>query len=320
MIRYDQEIYQTELNESVLDCLLRHGIVPPHSCRSGLCQTCMMRAVKGKPTEVSQQGLKEALVSQNFFLPCACVPQEDMEIVLPDTRLFRKETYVIGKTLLSANVLRLRLAIPDNYQYLAGQYTTLFKNQSLGRCYSLASVPGVDDFLEFHIKLLPGGQISQWLHHEVATGSSITISEAVGNCIYLDRYQQRPMALIGTGTGLAPLTGIMRDALHKGHQGEIRIYHGVKTRHDLYLHETLVQLAQTHGNVRYFPCVSREPVTSPFYEGRASELAMNDIGKFAGWCVYLCGNPDMVNTTKRNAFLAGASFQDICADPFIHSQ
>jgi len=279
-----------------------------------------MRAVKGSPTEASQKGLKETLVTQNYFMACSCVPLEDMEIVLPDTQLLRKTTKVVDKTLLNDNVLRLRLAKPDDYEYRAGQYTTIFKDKSLGRSYSLASVPDLDDYLEFHIKLFPDGKISQWLHNDVHIGVNLTISEAIGNCIYLDNNRQQSLALIGTGTGLSPLFGIVRDALHKGHQGEIRLYHGVRTKQDLYLHNTLLALLEHHGNVNYIPCVSRENLQPPFQEGRASDIAIKDISDFSGWCVYLCGNPDMVNNTKRSVFLAGASMQDIYADPFLHSQ
>jgi len=35
-----------------------------------------------------------------------------------------------------------------------------------------------------------------------------------------------------------------------------------------------------------------------------------------GWRVYLCGHPDMVNQTKRQAFMLGASMADIYADAF----
>ena len=279
-----------------------------------------MRAVKGNPTETSQKGLKETLVIQNYFLACSCIPQEDMEIVLPDTQLLRKTTKVVDKTLLNDDVLRLRLEKPDNYDYRAGQYTTIFKDKSLGRSYSLASVPELDDYLEFHIKLFPDGKISQWLHNEASVGCTLTISEAIGNCIYLDKNLKQSMALIGTGTGLSPLYGIVRDALHKGHQGEIRLYHGVRTKQDLYLHNTLLELLEQHDNVSYIPCVSRENAQPPIVKGRASDIAVKDINDFSGWCVYLCGNPDMVNATKRSVFLAGASMQDIYADPFLHSQ
>ena len=279
-----------------------------------------MRAVKGSPTEASQKGLKETLVTQNYFLACSCIPQEDMEIVLPDTQLLRKTTTVVEKTMLNDDVLRLRLAKPDEYDYRAGQYTTVFKDKTHGRSYSLASVPELDDYLEFHIKLFPGGMISQWLHNDVNAGITLTISEAIGNCIYLDKNQQQPMVLIGTGTGLSPLYGILRDALNRGHQGEIRLYHGVRAKEDLYLHNTLLTLAEQHSNVSYHPCVSRENAQPPVLEGRASDIAVKDINDFSGWSVYLCGNPDMVNATKRSAFLAGASLQDIYADPFLHSQ
>ncbi|WP_455200170.1 hypothetical protein [Kaarinaea lacus] len=41
---------------------------------------------------------------------------------------------------------------------------------------------------------------------------------------------------------------------------------------------------------------------------------------FSGWSVYLYGNSDMVNATKHSVFLAGASLQDVYADPFLHSK
>jgi hypothetical protein len=33
--------------------------------------------------------------------------------------------------------------------------------------------------------------------------------------------------------------------------------------------------------------------------------------------VFLCGHPDMVKSSKRNAFLAGAALRDIQADAFL---
>jgi ferredoxin-NADP reductase/ferredoxin len=319
VIQYDQEEYYPDNNESVLDCLLRHGVEPPNSCRSGLCQTCLMRSVDGKPPPAAQKGLKQSLVVQNYFLACTCVPQEDMRIVLPDTNQFRKTTTVVDKSFLTENILRLRLAVPDDFHYFAGQYLTIFKNTNTGRSYSLASVPGVDDFLEFHIQLLPDGQLSQWLANDIDSGTPVSISETVGDCIYLDKHAHQPLVMIGTGTGLAPLIGVLRDALHQGHREKIRLYHGVKTASDLYFHDTLQDIAAEHSNVEYYPCVSRETVDLPLRHGRASDIAIKDIGDFSNYCVYLCGNPDMVNSTKRSIFLAGASFQDIYADPFVHA-
>ena len=319
MIKFDQENYPLQENESLLDCLLRHGVAVPHSCRNGICQTCLMKAVKGNPTAASQKGLKESQVSQNYFLACACYPQNDLEVVLPDAKLSRRETSVIDKTFLSDSVLRLRLRKPDDFSYFAGQFLTIFKTDTVGRSYSLASVPDLDDYLEFHIHLIPDGEISSWLASEVKVGDSITVSEAIGNCIYVGAAKEDPLLLIGTSTGMAPLIGIARQALHSGHSEPINIYHGVRTYSDLYLDSELRALADQNSNVNYFPCVTREPPIKDSRQGRANELAIEDGYDLKEYTIYLCGNPNMVNNTKRQLFLAGASLQNIHADPFVFS-
>jgi len=319
VIRIDGTELELMQHESVLDGLLRNGITPPYSCRSGVCQTCMMRAVKGKPTEQSQKNLRPARKKQNYFLACSCIPQEDMEIAFADSRLFRTTATIIDREKLCETVLRLRLTVPNSYLYSAGQYTTLYKNSTIGRSFSLASVPHLDDYLEFHIKLLPAGQISQWLLSETITGSSIMLGEALGNCMYMQEDPHQPIALIATGTGLSSIYGVLRDALHKRHQGEIRLYHGVGTAAELYLVEELQQLSDQHDNFEYFACLSRDLSVASYRQGRASTIAIEDIGNFSGWRVYLCGNPDMVKITQRQVFLAGASLNEIYADPFYYS-
>lgn len=319
MIKFDQKTYVPLENESVLDCLLRHGVEAPYSCRNGICQTCLMRATKGNPTLSSQKGLKQAQVSQNFFLACACIPQKEIEIVFPDTQIIRFETSVIDKTFLSDSVLRVRLKKPENFNYFAGQFLTIFKTKNIGRSYSLASVPKVENYLEFHIHIIPGGQVSQWLANDISVGDLITISEALGNCIYIGAAKTHPLLLIGTGTGIAPLIAIVRQAVISGHQKPIKIYHGSRTNSGLYLDEELKTLDARHDNVSYFPCVSREPPERGARQGRASELAIEDVSDFKDYSVYLCGNPDMVNGSKRKIFLAGAALQNIYADPFVYS-
>lgn len=306
-------------NETVLDCLLRNGMAPPHSCRSGLCQSCMLRSVKGKPPADSQHGLKSSLKLQNYFLACRCIPQHDMEISFADAQLFRKPATIIDRTMLTDSVLRLRIARPDNFSYYAGQFTTIFKDEDVGRSYSLASVPHLDEFLEYHIKLIPGGKISQWLLNESFQGKSLTISEALGNCVYIKGEETRPIALIATGTGLSPVYGVLRDAISNKHQGEIRLYHGAYTSKDLYLDRQLRELNSQFENFSYIPCVSNDGSAFGIRHGSATEIATSDIGNFSGWRVYISGNPDIVMSGQRQIFLAGASLKDIHSDPFVYS-
>jgi NAD(P)H-flavin reductase len=50
--------------------------------------------------------------------------------------------------------------------------------------------------------------------------------------------------------------------------------------------------------------------------GRANDIALSRLPDLKGWRVFLCGHPEMVNETKRQAYLNGASLKDIYADAF----
>lgn len=322
-IAFEGKDYQSEPDESILDCLTRHGVSVKYSCRSGVCQTCIMVAQEGTLPEKSQAGLKETLKARNYFLACSCVPRNDIGIGRPDSNLIEIETTVESTDLLNPEVVRIRLARPDNYEYYPGQYLTLFNAAGAGRNYSIASIPAQENFLELHIRLIPGGQVSSWAHNEVRAGDTVRISESNGDCFYMANNQEQPMLLIGTGTGLAPLYGIAREAIRQGHQGPVHLYHGSRTLdghttpYGLYLVDELKALAQIQERFYYHPCISRGHVPEGMQPGRANDVALEDYKDLSGWRVYLCGREDMVKTTKQKAFLAGASLQDIYADPFL---
>lgn len=322
-IAFEGQEYESAPDESILDCLTRHGVSVKYSCRSGVCQTCVMVAHEGTPPEQSQAGLKDVLKARNYFLACACVPKSDIGIGRPDSNLIEIETTVQAIDLLNPEVVRLRLTRPENYQYYPGQYLTLFNASGIGRSYSIASLPEEDDFLELHIRQIPGGQVSSWAHNEVKAGDTVRITESNGDCFYIADNQQQPLMLIGTGTGLAPLYGIAREAIRQGHIGPIHLYHGSRTLDGhvtpfgLYLVDELKAMAETHKHFHYHPSVSRGHVPEGMRQGRANDLALEDHKDLSGWRVYLCGREDMVKQMKQKAFLAGASLQDIYADPFI---
>ena len=185
------------------------------------------------------------------------------------------------------------------------------------RNYSLASVPGLDCELLLHVGRVPGGQVSGWVFQGLRPGDPVIISEARGDCFYLPEEPDRNLLLIGTGTGLAPLYGIVRDALARGHRGRIELYHGSREQRGQYLTGPLRQLAAQHANFRYLPCVDLDASGAAAARGTVLDCALRDHPDLAGWRVYLCGNPAMVETARLEIFLAGAASSDIHADPFL---
>lgn len=319
-ITFDNNTYECNSSETILECLTRHGVAYPHSCQSGVCQSCLSRCTQGELNSDSQQGLKPTQVAQKYFLACLCKPEADMDIVLPGANANDViTTKVVEKALLNNDIIKLSLECPKDYQYFPGQFLNLHKNNVLIRSYSIASLPQLNEPIELHIRKLQNGRVSTWVHDTLAVGDEVAISEAKGDCFYTDEQPDKNLLLIGTGSGLAPLYAIARDALNKGHQGTIKLYHGSQSANGLYLIDELTRLAEENENFLYTGCVSRDTDDSQFQHGRANEIALKENPDLKDWRVYLCGHPDMVSQSKKQVFLAGASFSDIYADPFLIS-
>lgn len=315
-IHYADQRFELASGQSVLDALQGGGVPVPSSCHSGVCQTCLMRAVEGTPPAESQRGLKDSLKLRNYFLPCVCHPETDMTVAPPDDAGLAIPATIQALELLGGDIMRVVLESEQPIEYRPGQFLNLHRDPSLGRSYSIASVPGLDAGIHLHIRRLPGGRVSGWVHGELRVGQTVEVRGPGGDCYYVPGRPEQAMLLIGTGSGLAPLYGIVRDALAQGHRGPVRLFHGSRERGGLYLVDELRALAAGHPNFDYVPCLSGAEPLAGFAPGRAHEVALREVPHLKDWRMFLCGHPDMVKLAKKRAFLAGAAMKDIYADAF----
>ncbi|MEQ1638159.1 MAG: 2Fe-2S iron-sulfur cluster-binding protein [Methylococcales bacterium] len=311
----EQEIV-CQSGETLLEALLLHSVAIPNSCRQGVCHSCLVRSLDITPPALAQRGLKDVQQKQNYFLACTCYPEHDMKIVLSQQAAFFTQGAVVGKTLLNRETVLLSIQCKDALDFYAGQFVNLQRADGLTRSYSIANSRLHAKQLTFHVRRLPGGRFSEWAHGELQIGDTLAVSEPQGLCFYLPDRPAQNMLLIGTGSGLAPLAGIIHEALQQGHTGNIYLYHGSRDVQGLYWIEEMQALQQQHPNFHYTPCVSNAMAPAGFKQGRANDVAMQALPKLNGWRVYLCGHPDMVNQTKIQAFLNGANSTDIYSDAF----
>jgi CDP-4-dehydro-6-deoxyglucose reductase, E3 len=289
--------------DTVLDALLRAGIAVPHSCRAGACQSCLLQAKSGPVPSMAQQGLKESLRAQNYLLACLCRPQEDLSLAPPGQGV--RIPAVLSETdWLSDSVLRIRLAAAESLGHRPGQYLTLFRPDGFGRSYSIAGPE-----LELHVRRVPGGAMSNWLA-EAQPGQAVTLQGPAGDCFYTPNDPTQPLLLAGAGTGLAPLYGILHDALRQGHQGPIWLYHGALNERGLYLTAELQLLAAMHTNFEYRPALLDR-------DGPLPEMITRDHPKLTGWRGFVCGDPTIVNLLRKRLFLGGMASRAISADAFL---
>ena len=200
-VQFNDSVYHGEPEESVLDTLLHNGKKPNYSCRKGSCLNCMMRAPDDAVPKKSQAGLRDTLRSQGYFLPCLCVPESDIRVVEAEDAALYQRAVIQSRELLALDVCRVTLEPATALYYHAGQFLNMRRNDELCRSYSLASVPNLDRHLEFHIKRLPGGQMSNWMFNDMKIGESVDIQGPNDSCFYLLGAPDQSLLLIGTGTG-----------------------------------------------------------------------------------------------------------------------
>ena len=315
-IRFADADCELDPGESVLECLTRHGHSLPSSCRTGVCQSCMLRCEHGAIPEAARAGLKAQWVAQGYFLPCVCRPEADLVVDRCDAEGLLYRTQLVGVHRLSSDVVRVRLETPPGFVFEAGQFVQLIRpDLGIGRPYSIASVP--DEDLEFHVRVVRAGVVSPWLA-EASPGTEVEVQGPTGVCVYLDDIRENPLLLAGTGTGLAPLLGILRQALRAGHRGPIDFYRGALSKDGFYPCDALDELAAGYSQLRVHECVLHGAARPPNRRVINIERAIQEDGTATSDTVaYVCGSPEFVQSLKKKLYLSGIDLSNILADAFV---
>ena len=286
---------------NLLDALNEAGLNVPYSCRAGSCHACLVHCLEGQPADALPEALALEKHAQGWRLACQCRVVGDLRVAVFDPLQDGIPAQVCAMDWLG-DVLRLRLRPERVLRYQAGQHVVLW-NGSVARPYSLASLPGEDDFLEFHIDCQRPGAFCDKARG-LQVGNVLRLGELRGGALHYDPdWQARPLWLLAAGTGLAPLWGILREALRQGHRGEIRVMHVARDHAGHYLAEPLLEIEGV--------CVER--VLLDQLEEALAALRPSSRQTIA----LLCGSPGSVERFARRLFIAGVPRGQVFADVFV---
>ncbi len=323
-VTFDAGSFSLNANESVLDCLLRNKRQIPYACKAGACQACLVKAVDCTPTSKACNGLKQTLQAGGYALACQWVPDADVQVTLPGLDEAASEVLISSLDMLGPDILRVRLAQVAGrslFQSRPGQYLNLINPAGVSRSYSIANDAAADGFLELHVANTTQGIFTRWLFTEAKRGDRLHIRGPAGDCFYVkDAAQDFPLLLAGTGTGLAPLHGIVHDALRQQHKGPITLLHGGRSADRLYYVNELQVLERQHAAFSYQPLSLAAPgADSRVRQGDLAEtaLASLDPARLADTRVFLCGAPDFVQQLRKKIFLKGVKSSHIFCDAFV---
>lgn len=174
-LSYKNQNVNTLEGEKVLDAFLRQGISIPFSCRDGVCHSCKQIAVSGSIPAAAQKGLQASQREQGFFLPCLCIPTDDMVILSPlEVRLYTA-TLVQEKELLSQDLCKLLLEPVLAESCQTGQLVNLRGGDGEERSCAIVNQPAEEYFLEVHVRRVAGDRFSDWVFEQLEAGGELEI-------------------------------------------------------------------------------------------------------------------------------------------------
>jgi len=310
---------------TILETALAAGVPYPHGCRTGECGSCKSTLVSG----LVDMGPYDPAVlcdderAAGLVLACAARPKGDVHVAwlgeeatvnLPVQRLRGQVTNIEQVT---PHIARIYVWPEYRLKFAAGQFAKLRFGDLPARCYSMANRPD-EEALEFHIRLLPGGKVSEHIRTELKVGDTIRIEGPFGRA-YLHPQQTEPIVALGGGSGLAPVKSIVRTALHAKMDCDIHLFFGVRDEENIYCEAELVGLAAQHPNLRLHILVSNTAPGSPRRRGNLSDVLHTDVPAGSNARLYVAGPPGMVDSVVAAAHECGFTPDRIHADPFHHS-
>ncbi len=317
-IKPSEHTFTVEDEESILDAALREGYVIPYGCRNGACGTCKGRVVAGTVDHgvCQQAALSEADRERGYALFCQARPLEDVVIESREVsaaqglRIRTLPGRVQKMVRFAPDVMGLYIKLPttERLRFLAGQYVDILLKDGTRRSFSMANPPHDDEFLELHVRNY-GGPFSTHVFTRMKERDILRFEGPFGT-FFLREESEKPVIMVASGTGFAPIKSILQHAFHARFARPIVLYWGARIRADLYLNELPEQWAREHAHFRYVPVLS-EALSTDGWTGRTGLVhaaVMNDMPDMSGCDVYACGSPLMVEAAHRD-------FTSLCGLP-----
>ena len=312
----------------ILEAALDAGVPYPHGCGSGECGSCKSQLLSGEVTldRYSPDALSDAERERGVILACRARVTSDVHVkwlsaatTLPMVKLSARVASV-KRVAHDVIVLSLTLPLGASMAFRPGQFAKLRFGKLPTRSYSMANQPS-QGRLEFHIRMVPNGLVSQYVATDLKTSDVVEVRGPFGEAYWdtIDDVKQDPLLLLAGGTGLAPILSVLGAALREGQPAEqIHVYHGVRSERDLYAGTQLTEHAREKG-FRFVPVYS-SAAERMARTGLLHEAVAEDFSSLASTRIHVAGPPPMVDAVKDLALRRGATVARIRADAFYPAE
>ncbi|HOO75244.1 MAG: 2Fe-2S iron-sulfur cluster binding domain-containing protein [Thermotogae bacterium] len=297
----------------LLMTLSEEGIFIPSACGGrGSCGACKVKVLSDVgpvlPTEAPL--LTDEEIKSNIRLSCQIKVKSDIEIEIPEelfsARQFKTTVESIKNVTHDIKEVRFRLENPKEVEFKAGQYAQLVVppygkiKDITQRAYSISSAPSQKNYLEFLIRLVPGGIATTYVHQNLKEGQKFDLVGPFGE--FYKRPTKADMICVAGGSGMAPLKSIIYD-MYENNETDRNVWYffGARSLKDIYYLDEFKKLEEKWPNLHFVPALS-EPSEEDNWKGETG-LITDVLNKYLkerikspnGREGYLCGSPGMIN-------------------------
>ena len=324
-------------DEAILPAAIRQGIGMPYGCKDGACGSCKCKMLEGRVLHGAHQSkaLSAEEEAAGFILTCCGVPQTDVmlesrqvtdESAFPIKKMPSRVT-ALEKKSRDVMVIRLQLPANDTMRYHAGQYIEFILRDGARRSYSMANAPHlllraepapsavvktdaapppVGPSIELHIRHMPGGKFTDHVFTAMKEKEILRVEGPYGS-FFLREDSDKPMILLASGTGFAPIKAVLEHMQFKGIDRSATLYWGGRRPDDLYMDEWVQAQLAKMPNLKYVPVISNA-MPEDNWTGRTGfvhKAVLEDVPDLSDYQVYACGAPIVVDSARAEYSAVG---------------
>jgi NAD(P)H-flavin reductase/ferredoxin len=308
---------------TLLSAALEAGVKLEHQCLSGSCGTCVCRLTCGDA--LTKRGRSLSLlpseVAGGYRLACSVLPEGDTEWQFDYPSTITDERHVASTPAqveevrwLSETVLALKMRVSGDFTFQAGQYVRIKLPDGTARSISMASPAEELPVVQFLIRYLPSGALSEYLKDVCRPGDVLDLEGPLGSFV-LPR-DIGPALFVAGGTGLAPVLAMLDHLRLSGRaRAPMVLCFGVGRQVDLF-HRDEIELRQfwmPKLTVR-LACDDADPTAALRRGNVVSLLEPTDIGPQS--IAFLCGPPAMVAAASERLQQLGLPAERIVTERF----
>jgi ferredoxin-NADP reductase/ferredoxin len=327
----DERRIEVGRDEFVLDAALRQDVPLVHQCRSGSCSTCIAQLIAGNivmaPDRATSLFAAEAAEGKRLLCSSYARADSDVRLHYPAALIYGAKPRTMPAVVAalewpSPSVAKLTVELPadSEFSFRSGQYVRIrVPGTAEWRSYSMASTPRELPRMDFLVRILSGGLVSEYLRNGCRLGDEIIIEGPMG--AFILHSGRAPQIFIAGGTGLAPILAMLDEIRYRpGPRPQILLSFGCASEQQFFYRDEVELRQWWMPELRVILSADHvDHAESGLLPGTAVAALEHECITDPQTVAYLCGPPPMIEAARRRLIQMGIAPERIHAEQFVAS-